>query len=61
LVVCGWSRPAVLFGIIVLFTLLQRLVLGATGGDRSSRRLERAELLAKAKTTQQAAAGTTVP
>jgi multiple sugar transport system permease protein len=60
-----WGRGAaiafVLFGIIVLFTLLQRLVLGATGGDRSSRRLERAELLAKAKTTQQAAAGTTVP
>jgi multiple sugar transport system permease protein len=60
-----WGRGAaiafVLFGIIVLFTLLQRLVLGATGGGRSSRRLERAELIARERTTQQAAAGTAVP
>nr|WP_300150979.1 sugar ABC transporter permease [Propionicimonas sp.] len=60
-----WGRGAaiafVLFGIIVLFTVLQRLVLGASGGGRSSRRLERAELIARERTTQQAAAGTAVP
>lgn len=60
-----WGRGAaiafVLFGIIVLFTVLQRLVLGASGGGRSSRRLERAELIARERTAQQAAAGTAVP
>lgn len=58
-----WGRGAaiafVLFGIIVLFTVVQRLVLG--GGDRSSRRVARAELIARERTNQQAAAGTAVP
>jgi multiple sugar transport system permease protein len=54
-----WGRGAaiafVLFAIIVVFTVIQRLILG--GGDRSSRRQERAEKRAGTRVAAQAVPG----
>lgn len=57
-----WGRGAaiafVLFGIIVVFTILQRLILGTGGIDRTSRReLRSARLVAQAAVTQATAVG----
>lgn len=55
-----WGRGAaiafVLFGIIVIFTIIQRLILGGDG-DRSSRRQERAEKRAATRAAAQAVPG----
>jgi multiple sugar transport system permease protein len=58
-----WGRGAaiafVLFGIIVIFTILQRLVLGTGGIDRTSRReLRSARLIAQATVQGPTAVGT---
>jgi multiple sugar transport system permease protein len=58
-----WGRGAaiafVLFGIIVVFTILQRLILGSGGIDRTSRReLRSARLIAQATIQGPAAPGT---
>ena len=58
-----WGRGAaiafVLFGIIVVFTVLQRLILG--GGDRSSRKQVRAEQRMQARLAATGSAGGTIP
>jgi len=58
-----WGRGAaiafVLFGIIVIFTVLQRLILG--GGDRSTRKQVRAEQRMQARLAATGSAGGTTP
>jgi multiple sugar transport system permease protein len=58
-----WGRGAaiafVLFGIIVIFTVLQRLILG--GGDRSARKQVRAEQRMQARLAATGSAGGTIP
>jgi multiple sugar transport system permease protein len=56
-----WGRGAaiafVLFGIIVLFTIVQRLILGSADNTGTSKRLQKAEKRARARAAAQAVPG----